>query len=241
VGPALDPQRTWWGLGIVRPVAEYYPSRLTTPCEFRYAGSRPRRGDQMQFCQLKRRDFIRLMSGVMAVPLAVRARAQQANPMVGFLSSGSLNGYRSLLISFRKGLAELGYVEGRMLSSSIAGQRANTTGCRHLRLISFGVRRHYRIGSALAARAASATVPVVFLAGDDPVKFGLVMSLNRLGGSATGVAWLTSELFTKRVGLLRELLPAAGLIGVLINPKSPETVPQLKEVVNTDTMKPGYS
>jgi putative ABC transport system substrate-binding protein len=86
------------------------------------------------------------------------------------------------------------------------------------------------IGSALGVRKASATIPLVFLAGDDPVKFGLVASLNRPGGMATGVAWLTSELFTKRLELVREVVAKPGLIGVLINPNSPEVGPQIKEI-----------
>jgi putative tryptophan/tyrosine transport system substrate-binding protein len=86
------------------------------------------------------------------------------------------------------------------------------------------------IGSALGARAASATVPLVFLAGDDPVKFGLVASLNRPGGTATGLAWLTSELFAKRLDLLHELVPTGAAVGILLNPKSPEVAPQIQEI-----------
>jgi ABC-type uncharacterized transport system substrate-binding protein len=89
------------------------------------------------------------------------------------------------------------------------------------------------IGSALGATAASAPTSLVFFAGDDPVKFALVASLRRPGGTATGVAWLTSELFTKRLKLVRELAPATALIGVLINlqsPEAPKPQPQLKEI-----------
>ena len=181
---------------------------------------------------IRRRELLVTLGGAAAWPLA--AQAQQAKPVVGFLFSGSLSGYRNLLIAFRKGLAELGYVEGQNVVveyrwaegqfDQLPALAADLIQRDAAVIVTAG------ISSALGARAASATIPLVFLAGDDPVKFGLVTSLNRPGGWATGVAWLTSELFTKRLGLVRELAPAAALIGVLINPKSPEAAPQLKEI-----------
>src|SRR5262249_4059627 len=86
------------------------------------------------------------------------------------------------------------------------------------------------IASALGTRKASETIPLVFLAGDDPVKFGLVTSLSHPGGNSTGVAWLTSEIFTKRLDIGRELARKADLIGVLVNPNSPEVQPQVEEI-----------
>jgi putative ABC transport system substrate-binding protein len=159
-------------------------------------------------------------------------RAQQpAMPLIGFLHSGSISGYRNLLISFRRGLAETGFVEGRTLAIEYRWAEGHFD--RLPDLATDLIRRGAAvivtggIGSALGARAASATIPLVFLAG---VKFGLVASLNRPGGTATGVAWLTSELFAKRLGILRELTAAAQIIGVLVNPISPEVAPQLEEI-----------
>ena len=183
---------------------------------------------------MKRREFITMVGGTaVAWPLAVRAQ-QPAMPVIGFLSSTSPGGYQNPLIAFRKGLAEFGYSEGRNIVveyrwaeghfDQLPALAADLLQRTPAVIVTTG------ISSALAARAASATTALVFLAGDDPVKFGLVASLSRPGGTATGVAWLTSELFTKRLELVRELVPATALIGVLINPKSPEAPPQLKEI-----------
>jgi putative ABC transport system substrate-binding protein len=182
---------------------------------------------------MRRRQFIWLLGGATAVwPLA--ARAQPAPAVIGFLNSGAVGGYRNLLIAFRKGLAENGFVEGQNLTIEYRWaegrferlpELANEIMSRGATIMVTG-----GIGSALGVRKASATIPLVFLAGDDPVKFGLVASLNRPGGTATGVAWLTSELFTKRLELVREVVAKRGLIGVLINPNSPEVGPQINEI-----------
>jgi putative tryptophan/tyrosine transport system substrate-binding protein len=183
---------------------------------------------------MRRRDFVALLgSAAAAWPLAARAQ-QPAMPVIGFLSSTSPGGYQNPLIAFRKGLAELGYSEGRNIVVEYRWAEGHFDQLPRLAadllqrtpavIVTTG------ISSALAARAASATTALVFLAGDDPVKFGLVASLSRPGGTATGVAWLTSELFTKRLELVWELVPATALIGALINPKSPEAPPQLKEI-----------
>jgi putative ABC transport system substrate-binding protein len=181
---------------------------------------------------MRRREFLRVLGGAAAWPVTVRA--QQAMPIVGYLSSGGLSGYRNLLILFRNGLAEQGYVEGRNVAIEYRWAEGRFDKLPELAgdLISRGptVIVTAGIGSALAVQKASATVPLVFLAGDNPVKFGLVTSLSRPGGAATGVAWLTSELFTKRLELMRELVPTPGVMGVLINPNSPEIKPQLEEI-----------
>ena len=183
---------------------------------------------------MKRREFITMVGGTaVAWPLAVRAQ-QPAMPVIGFLSSTSPGGYQNPLIAFRKGLAELGYSEGRNIVIEYRWAEGHfdqlPTLAADLLQRTPAVIVTTGISSALAARAASATTALVFLAGDDPVKFGLVASLSRPGGTATGVAWLTSELFTKRLELVWELVPATALIGTLINPKSPEAPPQLKEI-----------
>ena len=182
---------------------------------------------------MRRREFVSLFGGAAAWPVAARGQ-HPAMPVIGFLSSTSPGGYQNYLIAFRKGLAELGYSEGRNLVveyrwaegqfDRLPALAADLVQRAPVLIVTTG------IGSALGARAASATTFLVFLAGDDPVKFGLVASLSRPGGTATGVAWLTSELFTKRLELVRELVPATAMIGVLINPQSPEAPPQLKEI-----------
>jgi|SRR5712691_8619051 len=181
---------------------------------------------------MRRRDFIiGTVGSAAAWPFA--ARAQQP-AVIGFLNSGALGGYRNLLISFRKGLAEFGFVEGQNLVIEYRWAEGRFDRLPELaaELLARGAAVIVTggIGSALGARKASATIPLVFLAGDDPVKFGLIASLNRPGGNATGLAWLTSEIFSKRLEIAHELVPNAQAIGVLVNPKSPEAPPQVKEI-----------
>jgi putative ABC transport system substrate-binding protein len=182
---------------------------------------------------MRRREFIAWLGGAAAWPRAVRAQ-QPALPTIGFLHSGAIDGYRNLLIAMRKGLADAGFVDGQNLTIKYRWAEGRFERLPELArdLIDRGARIIITggIGSALGVRKASATIPVVFLAGDDPVKFGLVESLNRPGGAATGIAWLTSEMFTKRLEILRDLLPQPRLIGILINPESPEAEPQMSEI-----------
>jgi putative ABC transport system substrate-binding protein len=180
---------------------------------------------------MRRREFITLVGGAAVWPLAARAQ-QPAIRAIGLLSARSPGA--SEVAALRQGLAESGYVEGRnvtieyrwaegqfdrlpALAADLAQHRVEV-------IIATGMT------SAIAARAAAATIPLVFMAADDPVKFGLVASLSRPGGNATGVNLLTSELTTKRLGLVRELLPAAGTVAVLDNPRSPEAEPQLRDL-----------
>jgi putative ABC transport system substrate-binding protein len=184
---------------------------------------------------VKRREFITLIGGAAAWPLAARAQ-QPAMPVVGFLDFGSAAERTQQVAAFRKGLTEGGYQEGQNVALEFGwaeGQYA-----RFAELAADLVRRGVSViaipGSgtgALAAKAATTTIPIVFGATGDPVKEGLVASLNRPGGNATGVNFFTGELVAKRMQLLRELVPAANRVALLVNPTDPEIYqPTLREV-----------
>ncbi len=171
---------------------------------------------------MRRRDFITGIAGsVAAWPLAARAQ-QPAMPVIGYLSVGAPIGH--LLGVFKHSLAEAGFVEGRNVA--IETPSADGHYDRLPALAADLVRRHVTVivaitaNPALAAKAATATIPIVFNIADDPVELGLVASLPRPGGNATGVSFLFSDLVAKHLGLLRELLPKAARFGLLVNPQS---------------------
>jgi putative tryptophan/tyrosine transport system substrate-binding protein len=180
---------------------------------------------------VKRREFIALVGGAMtAAPRAVRA---QHGPSVGYLAPGSQTN-ASWLAAFHQGLSEAGYVEGQ--SVTIEYRWAMDQYDRLPALASDLVRR--RVGiitaitlpSALAAKAATATIPVVFMSGVDPVRAGLVASLNRPGGNATGVSFFSTVLGPKKVQLLHELAPNAGVIALLVNPNNANAGVQITDM-----------
>ena len=170
----------------------------------------------MSIC-LRRREFITLLGGAAAWPLAARAQ-QRAMPVIGFLDL--FRSRPNFVEAFRVGLAEQGFVEGRNLSFEYRSAGGNGRLLPELatdlvrRRVSVIVTTAY-VGPALAAKAATSTIPIVFLFGGDPVTLGLVASLNRPGGNITGINTLTSELLGKRLDLLLKLLPQARKIGFL--------------------------
>ena len=190
----------------------------------------------MQFDRLKRREFITLLGGSAAAwPLAAGAQ-HPAMPVVGFLHSGSPGPFTPHMAAFRRGLGEAGYVEGR--NAHIAFRWAEGRNDRLPRLAAELVDQRVAMivaagggPSALAAKAATATIPIVFTFGGDPVKASLVASFNRPGGNVTGVSWFNTELGPKRLGLLVELFPNAGIIALLVNPNNVELGSQPGDVV----------
>ena len=174
---------------------------------------------------MRRREFITLLGGA-ATALPLTALAQQQMPLVGFLNSASPNTYRFNADSFREGLAQAGFTEGRNVRIEERWANGDYQALPTLaaQLVAKGVvviAATGDVASARAAQAASQTVPVVFTIGADPVRFGLVASLNRPGGHVTGVSLLTSLIGAKRVELLRQVAPKISRVALLMNPSNP--------------------
>jgi putative ABC transport system substrate-binding protein len=181
---------------------------------------------------MRRRDFITLLGGAAAAwPLS--ARAQRPMPVIAFLGSGS-SLIAPRLLAFRQSLKEMGYVEGENVAiefrwahgqfDRLPALAAELVQDRVAIIVTTG------LGSAQAAKVATTTIPLVFVGADNPVQFGLVASLNRPGGNATGLNLQTSELTAKRLEIVRQLVPRTGTVAILINPNSPEVAPQLADV-----------
>jgi len=173
---------------------------------------------------MRRRDFIKVIGGTVAWPLTARAQ-QPAMPVVGVLNVASPDGYRPMVAAFRQGLKESGYVEDRNVAIEFhwAGGRTDRLPAIAAELVhrKVSVIAATSTPAALAARAAITTIPIVFETGGDPVKLGLVVSLNRPGGSVTGVSQLNAETAPKRLQILHEMVPTATSVALLLNPTNP--------------------
>jgi len=183
---------------------------------------------------MRRREFISLLGGAAMWPFAAQAQ-QPAMPIVGLLSreSQELDAFR--VAAFRQGMLEMGYIEGQNIALEYRGAKGHDD--RLSDLASELIRRPVTVlvtlggtAAALAAKAASKSVPTVFVIGGDPVKIGLVANLNRPGGNVTGVSFLTSVLVQKQLEVMHEAVSNSALIGVLINPSSPIATGQIKDL-----------
>jgi putative ABC transport system substrate-binding protein len=183
----------------------------------------------------ERREFITLLGGTaVAWPLAARAQ-QSAMPVIGFLGTTTPDDFAARVTAFREGLKETGYSEGQTVAIEFRWAEGNYD--RLPALAADLVRRQVTVIAAvggepspLAAKAATLTIPIVFIMGTDPIKLGLVTSLNRPEGNITGLNFFQSELGAKRLGLVRELLPKATVIGVLVNPNFPDAESHANDV-----------
>jgi putative ABC transport system substrate-binding protein len=182
---------------------------------------------------MNRRELMLLLGGAMTAASGLCAQ-QKAMPVIGFLSSGSPGPTAPFMAAFRQGLRETGYVEGQNVAieyrwaeghyDRLSAMAADLVG-RKVDVIAA-----VSLPSALAAKSATSTIPIVFSVGTDPVELGLVASLNRPGGNLTGTAIMATELMPKRLELLSELVPRAGAIALLVNPNNASAEPQMRDV-----------
>ncbi|HWX29856.1 MAG TPA: ABC transporter substrate-binding protein [Steroidobacteraceae bacterium] len=181
---------------------------------------------------MQRREFMTLLCGA-AVTWPLPARTQQATALIGFLSGRSPDESTGLVAAFRQGLRETGFVEGQNLAIAFRWAEGHYDRLPALaaELVGLRVAVLYSAGgpaAALAAKAATSVIPIVFSAANDPVGRGLVASLNRPGGNVTGMSLFASDLWAKNVELLKELVPTANVMAYLVNPSSPSVATYLK-------------
>jgi putative tryptophan/tyrosine transport system substrate-binding protein len=183
---------------------------------------------------MRRREFIAGLGSAAAWPVVVRAQ-QQPMPVIGFLGAPSPNIYEQYTAAIRQGLQETGFVEGQNVAVEYRWAESQFDRLPELAmdLVTKRVAVIVTIGGTpvvVAAKAATSTIPIVFMVASDPVQLGLVASLNRPGGNITGVAMMGVELEAKRLELIRELVPNAALIGMLVNPANPQAEFQLRAI-----------
>jgi putative ABC transport system substrate-binding protein len=183
---------------------------------------------------MNRRAFMTLLGGATAAwPLAARAQ-QPAMPVIGYFSTGSLaSDEPTFLPAFRQGMAQTGYVEGRNVAIEYAWgefkyDRLPTIAASLVRREVAAIAAIGGTPTALAAKAATSTIPIVIYSGLDLVQSGLIASFNRPGGNITGIAALQADLIKKRVEVLHEMAPHASLMAVIVNPKNPYTEPEIR-------------
>jgi putative ABC transport system substrate-binding protein len=179
---------------------------------------------------VRRREFISVLGGTATWPAAVRAQ-QLAIPVIGFLSFRSANESATSVAAFREGLSEIGYAEGRSVHIAFRWAEGQTD---RLPTLASDLVDNLHVaailaaaGSAIAAKAATKAIPIVFTYHADPVKAGIVASLNRPEENITGIAWFGGDLAGKNVALLHDLVPSAATMALLINPGDPEAQPEL--------------
>ena len=181
---------------------------------------------------MRRREFISLLGGAAAWPVSARAQQRSAIPVIGYLSSLRQDNSIHFDAAFRRGLSEMGYVEGQTVSIDYhwITDRYNSLPATATDLVQHQVAMICAFGppAVIAAKAATATIPIVFVTGADPLKFGFVTSFNRPGGNVTGIWMVSTVLAEKRLQLMRDLLPKAELIELLVNPTSPVAEPQIQ-------------
>src|SRR3954454_6768306 len=182
---------------------------------------------------MKRREFITVVGGAMAAWSSASRAQQAAMPLIGFLSSFTNN--PRFVGSFLKGLAEAGYIEGQNVAIEYRWMEGGQYDQLPAAAVDLANQRvsvivASPIPAALAAKAATATIPIVFAIGSDPVETGLVLSLNRPGANVTGATFLSVALGAKRLELLRDLIPKIASIGLLVNPSNPNATQQTKDM-----------
>jgi putative ABC transport system substrate-binding protein len=188
----------------------------------------------MRFDQLKRREFITLLGGAVTWPIASRGQ-QSSIPLIGFINASSPTAYAAYVQAFVRGLAETGYTVGENVAIEYRWAEGHYD--RIPDMVDDLLRRRVAViapntPAARAAKRAAGNIPIVFRTGEDPVASGLVASLNRPGGNATGVTSLYGGLAAKPVGLLHDLVPAATLIGFLVNPRNPITGRNVRDALD---------